>query len=118
MGMLSNSTTSVVKGTRRAKFDPDSLYRRNGKFYVDNRDSILKLDYQPPIFDQNSSDEVFIVLPEESWRPDLFAARVYDGRHFLARVIMRFNKLFHVSEFQTGMAIRCPLLARIEGTLI
>lgn len=119
---MANISTSVsssnVLGRRRRRTDPDSLYTRNAKLYVDQRDGQQKLDYQPPTITQNVSDEVVEVFPEESWRPDLLASRVYNGRHFLARVIMRANDLFHVSELQAGMKVKIPELARIQGTIV
>lgn len=101
-----------------ASIGSDSRYLRNGKIYIDVRDNNQKWNYQPPTINADPTDIVETVLPQEMWRPDLIAARVYNGRHFLSWVIMRANKLFHVREIIPGMALRIPSLSRIEGVFI
>lgn len=100
------------------KLDPDSRYVRCGRTYVDPRDGTRKIDFQPPPLRPDPSDDVVEVLPEEAWRPDLVAGRAYDGRYFLGWVIMRANKLFHVSEVTAGIKLRVPRLSRLKGSLI
>jgi len=101
-----------------ARMGPDSRYLRNGEIYVDQRDSDQKWNYQPPTINPDPTDLIELVLPQEAWRPDLIAARVYNGRHFLAWVIMRANKFFHVRQIIPGLAVRIPSLARLEGNII
>jgi hypothetical protein len=113
-----NARRTVLGSQTVNSFSPYSRYARNATVYRDQANEALKLDYQRPTILPDDSDTLVEVLPEETWRPDLLAARVYGGRHQLTWVLQVFNSMFHVREFQAGTLVRVPSLIRLQGTIL
>lgn len=118
MADQANSRRVVLGSEAVGSFPPYSRYTRNATTYRDQANEALKLDYQRPTILPDESDILVEVLPEEAWRPDLLAARVYGGRHQLMWVLQVFNSLFHVRDFQPGTLVRVPSLVRLQGTIL
>jgi len=119
--MASTGTTNrrnVQSTQTAARFSRFSRYLRNSKIYRDDSTNALKIDYQRPVILPNDSDTMVEVKPEEAWRPDLIAERVYNGRSELGWVLQVYNSIFHVRDFQPGVMIRVPALNRLQGTVL
>lgn len=108
-----------IQGTQTAaRFSRYSRYLRNSTIYRDTNTDNLKIDYQRPAISSNDSDTIVEIKPEEAWRPDLIAERVYNGKQELGWVLHIYNSMFHVRDFQAGVLIRVPALNRLQGTIL
>ena len=113
-----NSRRTVLGSNAVGSFPPYSRYARNATTFRDQATDALKLDYQRPTILPDESDTLVEILPQEAWRPDLLATRVYGGRHQLMWVLQIFNSMFHARDFQAGVLVRVPSIIRLQGTIL